>query len=176
LLDARSFYPAPLSLAVSESVPVKRNGSPGGLSRAEARERCFHRLLQPTSLSRAPETHPTPAAIAIHDHRPARLSPRRGRTLRNVRLRVTAPVDAAPRASIRRAGLLSKSSFDPPPRRCRPRAESPSNLWRSLWRLEIRERLSIRCARSFRRASTQRSFRAGEGLPPSRERPAAEAT
>lgn len=56
MLDARLLYPAPLPPAVSDSEPVKRIGAPGVLSRACARGRCFHRLLQPTSV----HEHPNP--------------------------------------------------------------------------------------------------------------------
>lgn len=154
LLDARSYCPAPLSLAVSASIPVKRSGLPGRLSRACARERCFHRFLQPTSV----HEHPTP--IRLPRDRYSR--PRTDATFASPASSTSrcpttghGAVDAAPRASIRRAGLLSKSSFDPPPRRCRPRAESPSNLWHSPRRSDCRERPSNRCARSSRRASTR---------------------
>lgn len=81
---------------------------------------------------------------------PARLSPRWCRAPFSARLRVTTSVDAAPRASIRQAGPLPRSSFlDPPPRRFRPRAESPSNLWHSRLRTEHRFRPPIRWDPSF---------------------------
>jgi hypothetical protein len=175
-LDARLFRPAPLPPAVSGPVPVNRGGSPGVLSRAFARERCFHRLLQPTSV------HEHPKPIRLPCRRLFTAADRRGFRLDGAEHlampdeRVTAPVDAAPRASARRAGSLSRSSMDPPPRRFRPRAESPSSLWHSPWRSELRERPSNHCSRSLLRASTRRSSRAGDCLPPSRNRHAAEAT
>jgi len=125
--NTRSLCPAPLSLASSGPVPVKRSGSPGGLSRACARERCFHRLLQPTSVHEHPKPIRLPRAV-LSLTRPnvtfASLVP-------NAFQRPTSghdAVDAAPRASIPSAGPLPRSSFDPPPRRFRPRAESPSDL------------------------------------------------
>lgn len=108
---------------------------------------------------------------------PARLSSRWCRAPFSARLRVTTSVDAAPRASIRRAGPLPRSSFWTHRRgvfdhvRSRRRTsgtliDEPSTV----------SGLRPAGTRFSCRASTRPASRARERLPPWRDRPAAEAT
>lgn len=100
--------------------------------------------------SRAPETHPTPARRGVH------LSAAQ----RDFRLagaeRLSAPDFGSrrrltPRRELRSDGQdLSRGRlWDPPPRRFRPRAASPSNLWHSLRPAEHRLRPPTRLGPSF---------------------------